>query len=259
MEKADNQVVKTKRDLLLEKLRTKYPEDNFDEEDALYGKIYDDYDNYDNKMSEYKKNEEGLSKMFSSDPRSAAFLMAWKAGENPVVQLVKMFGPDFMDAMNDPENMEKVAEARSEYLEKQANNEKLQAEAEKNLADSLDELDKLQEEKGLSDEQVQQAFEFIAGIIDNGIVNRIERSTWEMAFKALSFDQAVEDAALEAEIKGRNAKIEEKLKKTNPDLPPMIAGNSGKPSPTPNFGALDRVSNADDIWNKGSERRIKRK
>ena len=74
MEKADNQVVKTKRDLLLEKLRTKYPEDNFDEEDALYGKIYDDYDNYDNKMSEYKKNEEGLSKMFSSDPRSASCL-----------------------------------------------------------------------------------------------------------------------------------------------------------------------------------------
>ena len=47
MAKPDNKEVKTKRDLVSERGRSRYPDRQFDDDEALFGQIGDDYDDYD--------------------------------------------------------------------------------------------------------------------------------------------------------------------------------------------------------------------
>ena len=256
MEKPENQEVKSKKDLFLSKMKEKYPDMDTEDEEGLYGKINDDYDDYDGKLSAVKKNEEDLSKLFSSDPRSAAFLMAWKAGENPIYQMIKLFGDDFKEMLNDPEIQDKVSEARSEYLEKQANNQKLQDEASKNLDETLSNLDKVQQEGGYSDEEADKVYDILAQILDDGIVNKVSVDTWSMIFKAVNYEKDIQVAAHEAEVKAKNTKIEEKLKKTIPDMPPMMGGQgSANREEKKSLGALDRFESPRDIFAVGGEKR----
>ncbi len=42
----------------MERLKNKYPDDNFDDEEALYGRLGEDYDNAENEIAEYKKHED---------------------------------------------------------------------------------------------------------------------------------------------------------------------------------------------------------
>jgi len=258
MAEIDNQQVKSKKDLFLEKQKAKYPDLNTEDEESLYGQINDDYDDYDKRLGETKKNEEALSGLFSSDPKSASFLMNWKNGENPVVQLIREYGDEFRDALDDPDKQEEFAKAHSEYLEKLANNKKLQEEAQNNLAEMLANLDAAQQEGGFSEDQADNAYELLAKILDDGILNKVSKETWTMIFKALNHDEDVVSAAHEAEVRGRNAKIDKDKKKTTvPDnLPPMVGGGGTAPKKEKrDLGALDRFANpSDDIWQRGKKR-----
>ena len=44
---ADNKEVKSKRDLFSDRMKGKYPDKQFDDDEALFGQINDDYDDYD--------------------------------------------------------------------------------------------------------------------------------------------------------------------------------------------------------------------
>ncbi len=258
MEDIDKEPIKSKKDLFLEKFRSKYPDLNTDDEDSFYGRINDDYDENEKRIGESSKNEEALSNLFSSDPRAAHFLMSWKNGENPVVQLIRMFGDDFQEALTDPDMQEKFAAAHNEYLDRQLNNKKIQAEAEANLPITLKNLDDAQAEGGFDEKQADDAFKLIFDIIDNGNKDLVTKDTWIMAFKALNHDLDVESAAREGEIKGKNAKIDKEKKKTTvpADLPPMIGGQGGE-APAPkkkSLGFLDSVKDDNDIWKRGRKK-----
>ena len=258
MEDIDKEPVKSKKDLLLEKLKSKHPDLNADDEDSFYGRINDDYDENEKRIGESSKNEEALSNLFSSDPRSAHFLMSWKNGENPVVQLIRQFGDDFKEALDDPDMQEQFAAAHNEYLDRQLNNKKIQDEAEANLPITLKNLEDAQSEGGYDEKQADEAFQLIFDIIDNGNKDLVTKETWIMAFKALNHDSDVATAAHEAEIKGKNAKIDKEKKKTTvpADLPPMIGGQGGE-APAPkkrNLGFLDKVTDDNDIWNRGKRK-----
>lgn len=43
----NNEVVKSKRDLAMERIKAKYPDKSFDDDEAFFGQINDDYDDYD--------------------------------------------------------------------------------------------------------------------------------------------------------------------------------------------------------------------
>lgn len=49
-----NTEVKSNRDRYSERLKNKYPEKDFVDDEALFGQINDDYDSYDKEISEYK-------------------------------------------------------------------------------------------------------------------------------------------------------------------------------------------------------------
>lgn len=51
---ADNKEVKSKRDLFSDRMKGKYPDKQFDDDEALFGQINDDYDDYDKRLGEYQ-------------------------------------------------------------------------------------------------------------------------------------------------------------------------------------------------------------
>ena len=169
--------------------------------------------------------------MFSSDPRSANFLMSWKDGKDPAVELVRQFGTDIADAINDPDRQEEIAKANQDFVERVAKAKELDDVYLQNLPESLNVISEYQQKNGLSDEQVDNVMDFILGIVRDAVMGKFTAETIGMAMKALNYDTAVEEANHEGEVRGKNTKIEEKLRKRQKgDGIPNL--NSGKGSGT---------------------------
>lgn len=224
---AENKEVKSRRAALTERLQGKYPDADFSDEEVLFGRISDDYDDYDKKIAEYDEEDKKLSDMMAADPRSASFLMAWRDGEHPMTAFVRRFGKEGLEELlENEEKMDEFAKANEEYLERVANEKKLEEEYERNISESLATVDSMQEEGGYSEDEMNAALDFLLGIIRDGIVGKFSRESLEMAMKAMNHDSDVTEAAAEAEVRGRNARIEEKLRKPKTDGTANIAGSN---------------------------------
>jgi len=263
MQQIGGQPVVGGRQKLTDRLKAKYPDKNFDDDEALYGQIGEDYDTYDKEIEGYKGNEKKLTDLFASDPRSASFLMAWSKGGDPAVELVRQFGTDIAEVLNDPERQEEIAQANKEYVERVAKNKALEEEYRQNLAQSLKALDDYQQESGMTDDECDDVMQKVLTIVKDGLAGKFTVETIDMVRKALSHDADVAEAGVEGEVRGRNAKIQEKLRRPNAgDGTRPIGGSNNtagrKQLPTQSLGALARFGDdGDDIWKRGGEKRTK--
>ncbi|MCQ2219995.1 MAG: hypothetical protein MJZ12_01305 [Prevotella sp.] len=214
MATGDNNQVKSKRDSFMERMKGKYPDRAFADDEEIFGQISDDYDGYDKELMGYKEREKAFSDMFTSDPRSAAFLMQWKNGGDPSVELIRQYGKDGIEAaINDPEKLEEIAAADKEYVERVAKEKEYEALYQKNIHESLGLLRRLSEEKGISDDKIDDAWELLKKIVHDGVIGIFTEETVDLALKALSHDEDVNNAGHEGEVRGKNAKINETLRK----------------------------------------------
>lgn len=256
-----NKAVSGNRQKVMDRMRNKYPDKNFDDDEALFGQLSDDYDDYDKQIGGYKEREQAFSDMFTKDPRSAAYLTNWRKGGDPVVELVRQFGTDIKDAIDDPQRLDAIADANKEYVERVAKEKKLDEEYQSNLAESLQALEKFQQERGLSDDEIDQIMEFLVGIMKDGIMGKFSVESMEMAQKALNHDTDVADAGQEGEVRGKNAKIDEKLRKQDKgDGTARLNGKNGKAGSksTRSLGVLDNFGDSNQtIWERGGEKRTK--
>lgn len=254
------QAPKSKRDTMMERMQSKYPDMDFNDEEALYGRISDDYDAYDQEIAGYKDREGKFSDMFTSDPRSARIMMGWKDGEDPAVNLVRLYGTEIAEAIDDPERQEAIAEANREYMDRVSKEKEYEEQYSSNLAESLSALEKIQQERGLSDEQIDAAMEWLISISKDAMLGKFSPETIDMAIKAQNFDNAVEQAAAEAEVRGKNAKVEETLRKPKRgDGTAALDGKNGGGSGRrmPNLGAIERLGGdgTRNIYERGGEKR----
>ncbi len=251
--------VKSNRDRYSERLKAKYPDKDFADDEALFGQINDDYDGYEKELGTYREREKALSDLFASNPRSAAFLTDWRNGEDPIVGLVRKFGDDFKAALEDPEKAEALAEANKEYAERVAKEDEFEEQYQKNLAETLVTIEQIQQEENLSDEDVDNVMEFLINIMKDGLLGKFSAESIRMAIKAINHDLDVQEASHEGEVKGRNAKIEEKLRKGGKnDGTANLAGKNGgggKAQPMPDLGAIGQNYGSKNIWERGGEKR----
>ena len=186
--------------------------------------------------------------MFAADPRSAQFLTDMHNGNDPVLGLVRNFGVEIKDVLDDPEMQDRIAEANKEYVERIANSKKLDEEYEKNMDNTLDTLRQFQAERGMSDEQIDQVVDFLLGVVRDGVMGKFSTETLNMACKALNYDADVAAAGEEGEVAGRNAKITEKLRKSNKgDGTAPLGGKNGQghsSSPQKNQSIFDLAAEA---------------
>ena len=223
MEGIKNEELTSKKAKIKHRLKGKYPDIDVENEEVLYGKIDDDFDAFDSELEAYKSREKTFSDMFTSDPRSATFLMSWKNGGDPVVELVRQFGTDGLKEMiDDPEKLEEIAQANREYLDKVAESKAFEEEYKQNLAASLEAIGKVEGDDAEIDEAITWLFK-VGRDASKGIVNPEDL---RLAIKAMTFDRATADAEYQGEVRGRNAKIEEKMRSAEGDGMPQLGSRT---------------------------------
>lgn len=228
---AENNTVKSKRDTHVERMRKKYPDKKFEDDEEIFGAVSDDYDQYEQELGEMRGREKTLSDMFAADPRSAQFLADMHNGKDPVMGLMSMFGDELKDALDDPSRQEDLGEARKEYLDRVSKGKEYDAQYEKNMDTTLETLRSFQSERGLSDEQVDGVIDFILKIINDGVMGKFTPETLDLALKALNYDTDVSNATEEGQVAGRNAKITEQLRKADKgDGNAPLGGKNGSPT-----------------------------
>lgn len=238
---AENNQVKSRRDQQLERLRKKYPGKKFEDDEEIYGQISDDYDQYEHDLDDYRGREKALGDMFSADPRSAQFLADMHNGQDPVLGLVKNFGIEIKDVLDNPEMQDKIAEANREYVERVARSKQLDEEYEKNMDASLATLRQFQEERGMNDEQIDAVADAMLTVVKDGVMGKFSRETLEMFVNAINHDSDVANASEEGRVAGRNAKIVEGLRKQNKGdgTSPLNGKNGGAPKNKRNMDIFD--------------------
>lgn len=230
---AENNDIKTKRAQFTERIQGKYPDSDFTDEEVLFGQVSDDYDDYENRLKKYQDDEKVLADMFSADPRSASFLASWHHGEHPMTALVRQFGKEGLEEiLSNEEKAEEFAKANEEYLERVADEKKLEEEYQANLPESLRNIEEMQQAEGLSDEDIDAALEMLTNIAHDAIVGKFSPESIRMALKAKYHDDDVEQAATEGEVRGRNARIDAKLRHRQAgDGVPQIDGANNVATP----------------------------
>lgn len=225
----EGQSQKSKRDLVRERLAQKYADKSFDDDESLYGQINDDYDSYENELQGYRDESQKMGNMFASDPRSARFMMAWSKGGDPLAALIREYGDDFMEQMQDPDKQEELAQASKEYAERMAKNKEYEEQYQANMQQTLADLETVQQEDGLTDDEVDEAMAFLIGVMKDGLLGKFSPESIRMARAAISHDSDVDIAAEEAEVRGRNANIKERMRRgKHGDGLPSMGGRNGQ-------------------------------
>jgi len=211
-------------------MRTKYPEKKFEDEEELFGQIDDDLAASEEEIGKYKEREGKLAGIVGKDPRAAQFLSDMANGKDPWLAVLERVGIDGVsDLINNPEKQKEYAEANRKYVERIAQEKSLKEERDANFAESMKLLEQMQTERGLSDEQIDNAMDLVMKITNEAIMGKFTPETIDMALKAINHDAEVEAARAEGEVAGKNAKIDETLRKpaAGDGLPAMGGANNG--------------------------------
>lgn len=255
---ATQQAAKTKRDLALERLKARHPDTDYADDDAIYGAINDDYDADQKTIEGYRENERAMSDMMTSDPRSAAFLQAMKNGKNPVVELVRNFGDEFMDILTDPDKADEIAAAQAEYLKRVSEGRKLDEEYAENIKKSYAVFDEMDKEFG--EEATNELIGKMFVVANDVIRGKFTKEALELFRLAASHDEDVANAAHEGEVRGKNIKHQSRLELRGKgdgtaNLDSATEGSHGDGDNQPDLGALGRMARGGSIWERGGETR----
>ena len=157
---------------------------------------------------------------------------------------------------------EKIAQANKDYLERVAKEKELDEEYSKNIEETNKCLDALIADGTMQESDADDVVAFLFKIVHDGIVGKFAPDTLLMALKAIKHDADVADAEAYGETRGRNAKIEERLRKGKKgDGMAQLDGGGAKggSGEARNLGALGNYGDANkSIWERGGERRISR-
>lgn len=229
---AENQTTstptKSKKDLIGERLKKRYPDKEYPDDESMFGQIDEDYEDYENQLNGYRDRESRLNDLLTKDPKSAQFLTDLAKGNDPWLAVIERLGIDgITDLMNDPSKQSEYAEANKKYVERIAKEKSLEEEYERNFSESMALLDEIQRESNLSDDIMDAAYDLVVKIAHEAILGKFTRETIDMALNAINHDADVENARTEGTIAGRNAKIAEKLRKRDGgDGVPVLGGKN---------------------------------
>ena len=229
---AENNPVRSRRDQHLERLRTKYPEKKFEDDEEIFGQISDDYDAFEAENGAMKEREKSLSNMFRENPQAAFILNDMREGKDPVTSLVRRLGIQVKDVIDDPAMQDKIEEANKEYLDRVAKSKRLDEEYDRNLQTTLNKtLPEYMQQYGLSEEDIDAICAAWIQIVNDGIMGKLTPETITLIANALNHDADVANAQEEGEVAGRNAKIMEKMRNSKKgDGITNLNGRNGTPS-----------------------------
>lgn len=250
---------KSNRERLESRLKGRRPDEDYSDDEVLLGRVNDDYDDYDKQLSDYHARDKEMIDMFENHPSSASFFTEWRNGGDPIVLLIKKYGDDFKAALEDPERVDAIAQANKDYASRVAESEQYESAFAKNIDETTATIEQVQREDGLSDDQIDAAMGLLMTIMKDCLVGKVSAESIRMAVKAVNYEADVEEAEAVGEVRGRNAKIVEKLRKSGQgDGTSGLSsrgGGSSSSKPMPELGAIERYNGNSNIWERGGEKR----
>lgn len=203
------------------------PDVDFEDKEARYGRMAEERES----LRNYKASGKKLSGILDKHRWVGAMLMDDE--ENPLVWMAKN-GIDIKAALDDPEVMQKVTDAFDEWTKAQAAGEAAEAAKDEAIAKSVEELDALQKEVGLSDEQKNRMFEYFWDEVWlPAFSGEVTKDTWTAIMHAMNYDQDIKSARDEAAMQARNEKFANKVKSFDEQkVPPTFSQGKGQ-RPTP--------------------------
>lgn len=244
MDKTENQEIKKGRDKLVSRAAERWPERHFvpdvtgvsegQQIDDLDEAISDMMDEQDSRMGEMNAKLEKLQQLMYSDPQSAEFISLWLETGDPRAALVEVFGDELSD-LGTEEGRNKFSGNLKNWRDRKAENDRLTKESDDNWNAFLEKLNTWGNSKGLDNEKKANVAGRLMDVYEKGLTNAYDEDDFEMAYKALSYDQDVAVARQEGEVSGRNAKIQSQRRTRTPQegMPPSGAGTRGMHMPAP--------------------------
>lgn len=228
----------SKREQYIAKMKARKPNAKWDSEDPedRYG-AYDEYDNErEEQVKRYKESDDKMREYFLKDPKMASMLSeSMERGSMSPSTFAKYYGKDLLTMSDDTEELEKVEKANQEYLARVADSENLRKEQEKNLQETMDNLQKFSVGKKMTEEEASKFLNDVYDIVESCLKGSISTEQFEMFYKGIKHDEDVQSAAEAGVAEGRNQKIDKNKKQSLgdklPDLGSRIGGDRTKKRP----------------------------
>jgi hypothetical protein len=218
----------SKRDAFRKRFAESNPDLNMDDEDAYYdaaGRMMDDYEGLRDRSNRLREN-------IGKSPAFQDMVLAARSQENfdPVIWMVKTGQLDLDALKDDPDYLDKLTAARTEYLDNLASGKKLKEEQKANMPGSIEAITAKAEEMGLDAEQTKEVIGKVFALSDEITRGKIPVDVFVLLAKGANYDQAVEDAHDEGVAEGLNQKVDDKLRHM---AAPAAPAGSQKPVPEP--------------------------
>lgn len=206
--------------------------DEIDDE-TLWGYTEGEHSDLEGKYNRLNEANTRLAELVSKDPKLAAVLsmVAGDKSKSFPYAIGTVYGRDFLDG-----DLEEFEAGYQEHLKQIAESKKLQAEAEKNIGESIPNIEKYAKENGLSEEQLKGLYAGIMDFAENLLMGKIPAELIDLVYKGLNYEKDVQEAADTGFVEGKNEKVAAAMKtKTDSSLPPSLGTGAntggGKKSP----------------------------
>lgn len=243
---SDNEKVMSAREKLMSRAQQRYPDRKYTSLDGESGEngaeTIDDLDESINEMmdemglqiEENNAKNKQLLDMLYRDPKIADFIDAWMEYGSPEPALVEVFG-DELETLATPEGREKFRQNWDNWRGRRDESERLQKEADANWDSFLQRLDAWGDGKSLDNDTKAKVAIRLIDVKQKGETNSYDEEDFDMALKALRYEDAVNNARQEGIVNGRNQRIEANRRERGrtAGMPPSISGGRGMSLPTP--------------------------
>lgn len=205
----------------------------FGSDDDYYRQMRADADEDDAYMQQYRENEGMVNELFASDPRAADFWSQWKQhpDRNPIAYMIRVYGVDGLkEELENPDFADRFEEANKEYLDRIAEGKNYADQLQANLDKSLDVIEAWGQKNGLSTEEADKVAEQVFERYKRIHLGELTEDDLDWVYKAQNHDADVENAGREGEIRGRNQRIQEKLRQGSGNPMPSLGGTAASNS-----------------------------
>ena len=210
-----------------ERYATMWAEDNpdvdFEDKEARYERMGKDRD----ELRKLRASGKQLTGILNKHRWLGAMLNDEE--ENPLVWMAKN-GIDIRAALDDPNVMEQVTNAFADWERRQAEGEAAEAAKDEAIAKSVEQLDAVQAQFGLSDEQKNRMFEYFWDEVWlPAWKGEVTKDVWIAMMHAMNYDQDLQNAREEGALQARNEKHTNKLKTyAEKQVPPSFSQGRGQ-------------------------------
>lgn len=219
---------KSNRELLLERIRAKYPDEDLADEDAVYGKAMTAYDEDHDRLKAIYKDNAALVDRLKQDPATAMFVADVLAGKIPPAAVEYMV-ENYKSVEDDPAYSEFNARREADRT-RRAEIERMAEEYANNIAASEKEIQAFSEQEGMTEDEVKDIISQAQTLVFEPLATgKFTAKTLAALRDLVTMDEKIAMADEAGYVRGRNEKIVERKAKIKGDGLPAPEGSVSKP------------------------------